>query len=163
MPSQFTFERSTDYALITSILSIPACYRRMANDSAGDIQRFSANKVPGIEYIVVRWNLIDSPVAVFLLRDVAPNVAEVHFCFRPVAWGATEDAAAAFLEWVWRELGLGALIAPVPSYNRLARSLAIKCGFREWQTTPGIGFRHGREFHLEVLRLGRPASMEVAA
>lgn len=83
----------------------------------------------GIEYILAKED--SEPVAVFLLVTglwpLAP--AEVHFCFVPAAWGRTRPIAIAFLEWVWKNTAHTRLLGPVPAHNRLARRLAIACGF----------------------------------
>lgn len=138
-----TFERSTDYALIRSILTEPRCFRRMTARLALEADALEIGPLEGIEYIVVfeeipKLNaegnrLVSQPVAVFLIVQGC----EIHFCFVPAAWGRTVPIARAFLVWVWENTNAKKLLGPVPIHNRLALRLACAVGFTEYATRGG--------------------------
>jgi RimJ/RimL family protein N-acetyltransferase len=120
-----TFARSTDYPLITNLLTEPRCWRRM---TGGQPERaFQAGPGRGLDYIVA-WDQ-GAPAAVFLLLAANGDEAEVHFCFAPDYWGKTEAIAREFLAWAWRNTGYRRLLGPVPLHNRLALRLARAVGF----------------------------------
>lgn len=141
-----TFERSTDYPLITRLLTDPKCWRRMVDDAAPDRLVFEARPHDGMEYIVM------DHAAVFLLLASG----EVHFCIVPHAWGDAERIAREFLGWVWTNTAHTRLIGPVPRHNRLALRLAKAVGFEEVATEPAAIQRHGQPCDRVVLEMVRP-------
>jgi hypothetical protein len=120
----YTFERSTDYPLIESILREPRCLRRMNRHDC--IPIFEVGPREGMEYVLVRGAL-NVPLAIFLVI----NGLEIHFCFAPFSWGRTQGIAEAFLKWYWAAHKSEILVGPVPRHNRLALRLAKKVGFQE--------------------------------
>jgi len=151
-----TFEVSTDFALIRSILANNRCYRRMVNDTAP--AKFDAVDIgprEGVDFVIASEQ--GSPMALFLVVASGKDEAEVHFCFVPEAWGATRQVAEAFVDWVWKHYPkLARLIGPAPSYNRLAIRLAKLVGFRQYSIKHDAGTKGGKPFHLLMLELRRP-------
>jgi hypothetical protein len=98
------------------------------------LEAFEVGPCRGIEFVLASD---PDPVAVFLLERRRDGSVAVHFCFVPAAWGYTLPVAAAFLEWVWKNTAHTRLLGPVPAHNRLARRLAIACGFEPGADLPG--------------------------
>ncbi len=148
-----TFETSTDYALVRSILTEPLCYSRMIDDRAPNREDFECGPVPGVEYLIARCGV--QPAGVFLLdRD------EVHFCILPSCWGHTEEIARAFLAWVWHTTGRQKLIGRLPAHNRLALRLARKVGFVEVDRSPRAIRKRGKVYDVLLMEMERPREFQ---
>lgn len=128
------FAVSTDYAAIRKILTDPRCMRKM------DPRPFEVGPREGLEYVLAVEN--NKPIGVFLILDGV----ELHFCFSPDVWGHTLDVARGFLDWLWSNSTANVLVGPVPKRNRLALSLALRAGFKEY----------GSDDQLVYLTLQRP-------
>jgi len=151
-----TFERTTDAALVETILTNPRCYRIMTGDDAPAREQFRVTDSE--RFIAVLCRMDDGMLAgVFVLFPTHPHVAEVHFCFLPSSWGRTEEGGKAFLAWVWRETSLNTLIGPVPGYNALALALAKRCGFREVRTEHNAVTKGGKMYDLVITKVDRPS------
>lgn len=153
---QFRFTR--DMRLVQSFLADPRCYHRMKNDDAPLLEQFDITKspAPGILFVVA-YDLGAIAEALFLLCDSPEghDTAEIHFCIAPTAWGRSEPIAREFLKWLWEHTSIERLIGKLPAYNRLARKLAMKVGFREcgacWKCK-----KNGQVYDIERMVLGRP-------
>jgi RimJ/RimL family protein N-acetyltransferase len=146
-----TFERTTDLGLVRRILTLPSCYRRMANDTAPSPEVFRIWLSDQVEYILAREG--GRPAALFLLVQPAP---EVHFCFLPWKWGHALPVARAFLKWTWVNTSYRRLVGPVPAYNRLALKLAKDAGFTRFGAEPLAVRKHGKSYDRILLELKRP-------
>lgn len=148
------FKPTTDYALLNSILTNPACYRRMANDQAPQIEDFST-KPGNFEAVLMIRNR--KTVGMCLLIPKQPGQAEIHFCFTPESWGRTKDTAIRLVKWIWEHsAAIHSLIGPVPSYNRLALQLAKAAGFVPRAEVASGGTKRGRPFDLIITEATRP-------
>ncbi len=152
-----TFERTEDLELIRSILTEPACYRRIVNDAAPPIWAFQPQLKPGVECVIARD--ARGPLALFLLCkwETDPGTAEIHFSAMPATWGRSTVVVAAFLNWVWANTPLDILIAKVPSYNRLALRLAKEVGFEKVLVCLAVGTRRGKPYDLIETTVVRPS------
>jgi RimJ/RimL family protein N-acetyltransferase len=142
-----TFEQTHDTNLVERTLTNPRCYSRMANDSAPQPEEF-AFLMAGCTVVLARVSR--EPAALFFLWDEGDGKsAHVHFCFVPEFWGRpyTVYVAREFLRWVWRNTGHQRLVGRVPSYNRLALSLAIESGFTRCGESEVQGTKNGQPFH----------------
>jgi RimJ/RimL family protein N-acetyltransferase len=148
-----TFERTNDLDLVREILTDPQCWRRMTDDQAPAPEDFQPLARPGLEYVIA----VDSgrAVALFVLIERG-SAAEVHFCFRPEAWGAAAAIARAFVEWIWRETQLQWLLGPVPAHNRLALQLAKKAGFTVFAVEKSTVRKRGKTYDRILLQVKRP-------
>ena len=144
-----TFDRTSDLELVRQILTAPACYAKMVNDSAPRREDFRPDPDAQIEYVLARDE--GAPVGVFLLAG-----AEIHFCLLPMTWGDTERIARGFLAWVWANTKHGRLVGKVPSYNALARKLAEAVGFVEVGWEPGAVVKGGKPWDRIVMEVERP-------
>jgi len=126
-----TFTRSTDYAAIHALLTEPRVWRRMRGD-VGPPRMLDVGPREGLEYVLATEH--GKPVAVFVILQGI----EVHFAFSPGAWGSTLETSKAFLDWAWKHLDTPVLVGPIPKHNRLALSLARRCGFTEHCIKDGL-------------------------
>lgn len=157
-----TFSRTENLDLIRFMLTDPKAYRRMANDSAPAPEDLPVRTIPGIDYILAEAENV--PLALFLVdyRKTGPGIAEVHFCYSPDVWGRALFVAIGFVEWVWANTSFHSLIGEIPSYNPLARALAVAVGFRDAGLAEKTVRKNGMEYRVSVLHLERPPQ-EVAA
>jgi RimJ/RimL family protein N-acetyltransferase len=150
------FTRRPDSAAVRSILTEPQSYRRMVNDTAPEREAFTLGCPHGYDAILAAES--GKSVAVFLLFRKDARTAEVHFCFRPSAWGRSGYIAAEFLRWVWETTTWQRLIGPIPSYNRLCLKLATAVGFRPFRVARDVGTKHGQPFDLILTDITRPSA-----
>lgn len=148
-----TFEFTLDYDLVRELLTIPSCYRRMADDSAPPPELLDVGPLKGVRHVLA-WDR-GAPVALFVLVDRG-RYAEVHFCFRPSVWGCTLEIARLFLHWVWRHTPYERLEGPVPGHNRLALRLAIAAGFRRVGEMKDSIRKDRKVYDLNLLEITRP-------
>lgn len=152
-----TFEITTDKDLIQGFLLNPRAFVRMANDDGRHPRRSDLDKALKCMWFCVA-RVDGLPVALFVIQPLTPESAEVHFCFSPSEWGRTKPICEQFLEWVWANSTAQALCGPVPAYNRLALSLALSCGFKEYHREQGAVKKNGKKYDLIQTRLERPAA-----
>jgi len=143
-----------DRGLVRSILTNPRCYRRMVNDAAPMLEDFEVAPETGCQYFVAERS--GEVAGLFVLRKIEADVAEVHVCIVPAAWGTSAAIVRAFLAWAWQNTGYGKFVAPVPGYNRLALRLARSVGFRQSLQIPRQVSKHGKPHSLYLLGLYRP-------
>lgn len=148
-----TFELTTDYELVRSLLTEPRCYARMRNDEAPNPEELQVGGFAGVRYVIGLDGKV--PVAVFMLIG-SKSKAVVHFCMSPHKWGDTEPIAIEFLEWAWKNTRLIWLKGPVPSYNRMALRLALAAGFKPEGIEENVGKKNGKLFDLCWLAIERP-------
>lgn len=149
-----TFTFSEDYGLIRRILTDAKCYRRMKNDTAPEIERFSVGPTPGVRFVIADEG--GCACGVFLLVDTRPAGAEVHFCILPDWWGESRRIGGAFLEWVWANTSLTHLSGPVPAYNHLARALSHAVGFTLLRVTEPKVRKDGELYGMVEMEIERP-------
>jgi RimJ/RimL family protein N-acetyltransferase len=150
-----TFERTSDLALVKSILTAPACWRRMTDDAAPAPENFRPQIRDRLVYVVARHH--SKVVGLFVLvTNLA--MAEVHFCIVPEAWGRerTVRIGREFIAWAWAETSLDWLVAPCPEHNRLALKLAEECGFTRFAEERGCVTKNGGKYSRIVLQIKRP-------
>ncbi len=148
-----TFERTSNLDLVREILTDPRCWRRMTDDQAPDREAFNPVTKPGLEFVTATKD--GRVLALFLLIERG-TAAEVHFCFRPEAWGQAEAIARAFVEWIWRETPIQWMIGPVPEHNRLALKLAEKAGFTRFAVERAAVRKRGRDYDRVLMQIRRP-------
>jgi RimJ/RimL family protein N-acetyltransferase len=151
---EFTFERTQDLDLVREILTAPPCWRRMTDDQAPSPEAFQPIACAGLEYVVAVRDGRALAIFVLIVQDAA---AEVHFCFRPEAWGESAPIARAFVEWVWRDTPWTWLMGPVPEHNRLALRLAEKAGFTRFAVHRAAVRRRGKTYDRILMQIARPS------
>ncbi len=156
-----TFTFSEDYGLIRIILTDARCFRRMRNDTAPPIERFSVGPTPGVRFVIADEGGCVS--GVFLLVEQGMGGAEVHFCIQPEWWGESRRIGAAFLEWVWASTSLTRLSGPVPDYNRLAQALAHAVGFKKILVTEPRIRKGGKMYAIVQMEIARPNAANLTA
>lgn len=150
-----TFCQTDDLDLVKRLLTEGRCWRRMVDDSAPMPEAFTPQQREGLTYVLAR----DKGRLLGLFVLVAcEQVAEVHFCLTPDAWGrrTTVKVGRAFVEWVWEHTGLTWLLGPVPAHNRLALTLAKACGFSDFLVQRNCISKGGKLFDLITLQQKRP-------
>lgn len=151
------FTTSTDYDLITWILTNPKCYAAMPPDDAPPAREFRVGPMEGVRW-VIGWVGAVPICTVMLVRK--HKKAHMHFCITPRAWGKANEIAERFLGWLWKaDKQLRELIALVPSYNRMAIRMANRAGFRLDGIEPSDNTKHGKRFDMYHFAMTRPRGL----
>lgn len=112
-------ERTHDMALVRSIMSHPAIFPHIHDDSV--------TECAPIDHEGLYWMLVSDgePAGVFLVHAHNAVCFEMHTCLLPRIWG--KDAACAaqlLLAWAFNDTQCKKMITAVPSYNRAALRFA---------------------------------------
>lgn len=154
--ANFAFERSTDWGLITAIMTHPRVWPHIADDFSGSPEDFTPCEHPSFWYVVVREG--GPALGLFLLQPHNGVHWEVHTCLLPAGWkrGSREIAREA-IAWLWREAPqLQRLTTKVPQNNSLALCFAKAAGMVEYGTEPSSILVGGRLLDQALLGMNRP-------
>ena len=126
--SRFHFDRSHDMELVRVVLTHPQIYPWITDDSCPPAKEFQPVDHPQFWYVIVR-EAPDEVLGLWMLVPQNEICWEIHTCLLPKAWGTTaREAAAEFLQWVWKNTSCWRLITNVPVNNRLAFRFAKAAG-----------------------------------
>lgn len=115
----FAFERSSDWALIKSIMTHPRIYPHITDDFAVPAAEFEPVRSAELLYVVVRER--DQALGLFLLEPRGGVQAEVHTCLMPAGWIRDSRAIATqAMVWLWENCPqVERLTTTVPRNNSL--------------------------------------------
>jgi len=121
-----TICRTVDIGKIKPIMTHPAVYPWVSDDSAPDPKDFEPVINDHVYYLLVES---DSPLAVFLYHPHNAITYEVHTCVLPGGYGECARAAAKMsLQWMINNTDARKIITYVPFNNAKARQFALRCG-----------------------------------
>lgn len=150
-----TFDRTTDYRMIRSILTLPRLYPWMCDDSAPSRQEFQVNTHPGIWYVLVR----NSGLIVGLFCFIPENGIcwAGHVAMLPkVPPSVTHRVAREMVPWLWTNTGCRRLIASIPRYNWAAIRIARIMGLEQYGVNEKSFLKHGKLHDQILMGLSRP-------
>jgi RimJ/RimL family protein N-acetyltransferase len=151
-----TFERSTDWGLITAIMTHRRVWPHISDDFSGPPGEFVPVDHPSFWYVVVREGTL--PLGLFLLQPHNGVHWEVHTCLMPSGWrrGSREIARQA-IAWLWQNATqLQRLTTKVPKNNLLALRFARDAGMVEYGTEPSSILCGGKLLDQALLGMNRP-------
>jgi hypothetical protein len=150
-----TFARTTDMALVRSILTHPKLYPHLADDASPRPEDFEPIDHPAILYLLVSRGGI--PLGVFMLIPQNAATLEVHTALLPSAWGsAAIEATKRGTEWVWENTAFSRVVTNVPAYNRLALRLAERSGMKRFGINERSFLKNGQLYDQIMLGISRP-------
>ena len=123
-----TFEVTRDYALIKSVLTIPAIYAGMHDDFSGPPETWEMERHPAVSYIAVR----DGGELLGITVTAAHSMicVEAHNALLPhVGWKRRLRAAKEFWSWL-AGCGCRRVIGKVPANNRYAIAFNKAAGMK---------------------------------
>lgn len=142
-----------DRAVIQETVTHPAIYRHIVDDSAPKREQFSYPADNSMIALAAKDD--DELLGLF---GVVPHgeVCEIHVCMLPKAWGARSlEAARHAFAWIWDNLGVKAIIAGIPEYNRLALRLSKRVGMVNYGVNPRSWRHDGKRYDMILLAIGR--------
>lgn len=156
-----TFERSTDYELIRSILTHPKIYPHISDDGSPPREEYRPVESDAIWYVVVR----DCGEVLGLWMFVPLNTItyEIHTALLPKAWGSRAIQAALELpDWIWQNTPCRRIVTHVPSPNRLALRFALAAGMEMFGIDKASYLKNGVLCDQFCLGMSRPDDMPIS-
>ena len=121
------YQRTFDYALIRSILTLPCFYKFITDDFSVPVEQFQPAEHESIWYVLAFEG--DELRGLFAFEPENTICWKIHVCLLPRCWGAKgREALQGVFEWIWENTPCLRIVGHVPSYNRLALKLALECG-----------------------------------
>jgi RimJ/RimL family protein N-acetyltransferase len=158
-----TFERSTDYVLIRSILTHSRIYDKISDDYSPPREEYRPIRHEGVWYVVARDVHAEGAdlLGLWMFHPQNGICWEVHTALLPVAWGAPGREAAQLLPgWIWRNTPCRRIVTNVPTTNRLALHFAVNAGMKIYGVNEASYLKNGRL--CDQVCLGISAPREVA-
>lgn len=143
------FERTRDLAPVRAILTHPAIWRHVIDESGPEAQNWQPCNNPGIWYVLA----YDGEQLLGLYAFYPQNAVcyEIHTAFLPSAWGpSTRAAGLAIWDWIWAHSPALRIVASVPADNPLVLRYAERSGM----TRHGLNtasFLRGGKLHDQIL------------
>lgn len=123
-------ERTTDPVLILSVVTHPAIYPHISDDSAPAAERFVPPIGDGL-YWLAAWEG-EALAGAFFLHPWNGITFEVHTCILPEFRGAKSRAAtSAMLAWMFTQTHCEKVVTHVPAINQKALRLARDSGLKD--------------------------------
>ena len=147
-----SFEITTDYALVKTIVTHPKIYPRISDDGSPTPELWEPH--PGCTYLLVR----DNEMAVGVFAFVPHNVicVEIHTCLLPLVWGPkAAEIAPKMLTWVWKNTSWERIITNVPDNNRAALRFSKLAGLVEYGYNPNSFKKSGKLYGQTLLGVSR--------
>ncbi len=138
-----TFERSTDYALLGSLLRDPSLYPFIADDFAPPVEQVAAVENPGLWYILARDGR--SLLGFYLFCPQNTITWEFHTVMRLDA-----RALAAMREllgpggWLWANTPCLRAVTNIPACNAIARRFGLRAGLKTYGRNPASYRKDGQ-------------------
>lgn len=131
-PRLFTFEGSTDYALIRTVMTHPRVWPAISDDFSPPRESFEPSTAPELCYVVVRD--VGLVLGLFLLTPHNGVHVEVHTCLLPCGWiRGSRAIATQAMAWLWENCPqIERLTTTVPRNNSLALRFAQALGMLEY-------------------------------
>lgn len=131
-------ERTHDMELVKSIMSHPAIFPHIHDDSV--------TECAPIDHEGLFWMLVSDgePAGVFLVHAHNSACFEMHTCLLPRIWGKdAAHAAQLLLAWAFNDTQCQKMITAVPSYNRAAIRFAKAGGMTQEGVNRASFLRNG--------------------
>lgn len=149
MHNALTFERTSDFDLVRSIMTHPRVYPHITDDGCPPVEEFHPSEDRMLWYILVRN--AGKPVGLWLFVPTNAVCWEVHTCLLPEAWGDVgREAAKRMAEWIWQYTACRRIITNVPECNRLALRFAKAAGMLEFGRNEASFLKNGR-LHAQIM------------
>jgi hypothetical protein len=157
-----TFERSTDYALIRSIMTHPDVWDAISDDHCPAVEVWSPVESELAMYMVVRDG--SEVLGLWMLVPESAIVVQIHTCLLPTC-GVTRgrQAAKEMARWIWTNTPFVRIVTSVPEFNRAASIFAIAAGMKPYGNNPQSYEKGGILWDQHLMGMSRPSVEAVAA
>jgi RimJ/RimL family protein N-acetyltransferase len=150
-----TFSRTTDAALIRSVMTDTRIWSAISDDGSPPREEFQPVICDAIWYVAVHDGA--ELLGLFMFTPLNTILWEVHTCLLPISWGDRAVAAARQLSpWIWANTQCRRAITSVPAYNRLALRLAKEAGMVEYGVNPQSFLKGGKLHDQHMLGISPP-------
>ena len=150
-----TFERTTDYELVRKVMTHPAIYPHISDDSSPPAAEYRPIEHESVWYVAA----YDGAELLGIWMFVPQNAVcwEVHTCVLPSAWGDRGLLAARLLPlWIWANTPCRRIISNVPATNRLAMNFAAKAGMHLFAVNEDSYLKYGQLCDQALFGLSKP-------
>lgn len=154
--STFRFIRCSDSAILKSIMTVPAVYRAISEETTGPASHFEPPIHPDLWHFLVYDN--EELIGCYSLFPENSVCWSLHVSLLPLAsWvrGRPLASMKALFERVWQVTPCMRIVGKVPDYNRLALQLARKAGMISYGENVMSFPNHGRLYNEILLGISR--------
>lgn len=153
MPS-IRFERTFDQGIVRKILTTPAIYRRIGEDTAPPIAEYDPPEHPSI------WNVLafdgDELLGCFCFYPEGAISWQAHTCLLPSARGRVIEAARGVIDWIWGNSPCLRITTRVPVFNVPALRLAENTSMVRLGTNAMSFLKYGRLHDQALFGISKP-------
>ena len=138
-----TFEQSTDWPLIKSIVTHPRIWPWVTDDFSGPPEAWEPIANPNVAYVIARDG--DEVLGLWFLHPHSKVCWEIHTCLLPTCGSRRAlEAGRQMIAFVWANTPCRRLITNVPAFNRHAARFAEKAGMQQFGRNPRSFMRAGQ-------------------
>ena len=149
----YQFKRLDDYEIIRETITNPRIYRWLTDDTSPEREQFKPIESDLIWYIGAYRD--GKYLGLWMFVPQNGICWEVHTCLLPQAWGESAMAAKELANWIWVNTPCQRIITNVPTYNKLARILAVNTGFKQFGINEKSFLKNGTLHDQLVLGLSK--------
>ena len=144
-----TFERSTDYALLSALIRDPRLYPFLSDDFSPPAADASAIEHDALWYIVAHegtdlvgfWMFVPQNAICWEFHTVMPLDRRAHRAL----WELIGPGG-----WLWSHTDCLRAVTNVPTYNRIAHRFGLRAGLTEYGRNPDSFMKNGK-LHGQIL------------
>lgn len=150
-----TFERTTDWELIKSIVTHEKIYPAISDDFSPPVDQWTPIQSDDAYYVLAKDE--GEVLGLWALFPDNRICWKVHTCLLPRAYGKrAHEAVLGFEEWVWNNTPALRVVTDVPSYNRLALKFSLDAGLEQFGVNPGAYMKNGKLYDVIMLGISKP-------
>lgn len=125
-------KRTHDMELVRRILTNEKIYHHMADDGSPRREEFRPVDSPNLYYLIPYYIGNIEPLGSTLFHPINTILYQCHIGLLPKYWGKnTPKIAIAALDWMKKNTPCQRVMTITPASNRLAQTLAKRCGFEQ--------------------------------
>jgi RimJ/RimL family protein N-acetyltransferase len=149
------FERTNNYALIRRIMTDPAVYPAISDDSSPRAEEFHPVAHPSLWYVLAFDG--GELLGMWIFSPQGGACWEVHTCLLPGhGYHRGRKAARAMAAWIWKSTPCHRIVTSVPAFNRAAVLFARAAGMRQYGVNEASFMKFGKLHDQILLGLSRP-------
>lgn len=159
-----TFERTTDYELVRSILTHPRIFDKISDDYSPPASEYRPIESEAVWYVIAKAHYVVGgfdTLGMWMFSPESGITWIVHTALLPCAWGDVGlEAARQLSDWIWKNSPCRRIITSVPSPNRLALHFALKAGMKIYGVNRASFLKNGVYCDQVCLGLSAPGILD---